>query len=427
MTFALHSIGCRLNQYEIEAIGAKLEALDFQNVPFAEPADVTVINTCTVTVRADSDARGAIRKARRASPHGKIIVTGCYVQAQPDQLRNLGEIDLLVDNLDKDKLVERMIDAFGYDIPGGVDFETLNGPNFAVDSFRRHTRAMVKIQDGCQEACTFCIIPKARGHERSRSPKSILAEITALEANGYKEVVLTGVHVGKYRFEDWRLVDLLRAILCETGLPNIRLTSLEPREFRPALVELLVSEPRLCPHLHIPLQSGHDDVLRGMRRGYDTNYVRKLFGQLLSQRPEIAIGSDVITGFPGETHAQFSETVDFIRSLPIAYLHVFSYSDRPGTAAAAMPGKVAPEVTKQRTSKLRSVSEHLREAFLSLLVGQTLQVLIERRREPGASRLIGLSGNYMRVHTHGPDSWMNEIIPLRIVRCEGEVAFGEAA
>lgn len=426
-TFALHTIGCRLNQYEIEAVGAKLESLGFQQIPFAQDAEITVINTCTVTARADSDGRNAIRRARRKSPDGKIIVTGCYSEAQRDEVEQLGAVDLIVGNLDKDRLVELMIDAFGYDIPSGVDMERLNSPKFAVDDFRRHTRAMVKIQDGCQEACTYCIIPKARGGERSREPQTILNEIQQLEANGYKEVVLTGVHVGKYRYEKWRLADLIRAVLDQTGIRQIRLTSMEPREFRADLLELIATEPRLCPHFHIPLQSGHDEILAAMRRSYDTAFARDLFHQLVAARPDMAIGTDLITGFPGETDEHFADTVDFIRSLPIAYLHVFSYSDRPGTVASEMSDKTNHEVIKRRTNLLRNVSRSLRQRFLDSLLGTTVPVLFERRRDPDTHMLIGMSENYMRVCSHGPDAWMNEIIPTRIIRYEGEIAQGEAA
>jgi len=426
-TFALHTIGCRLNQYEIEAVGAKLESLGFQEVPFSHQADLTVINTCTVTGRADSDGRNAIRRARRSSPGGKIIVTGCYSEAQRGEVEDLGVVDLIVGNLDKDQLVERMVDAFGYDIPGGVDIDQLSSQQFAVDDFRRHTRAMVKIQDGCQEACTYCIIPRARGGERSRDPHTVISEIQQLEANGYKEVVLTGVHVGKYRHDDWRLADLLKAILAETGMPQIRMTSMEPREFRDDLIELLGNEPRLCPHLHIPLQSGHDEILAAMRRSYDTAYARNLFEQLVHARADMAIGSDVITGFPGETDDHFGDTVEFIRSLPIAYLHVFSYSDRPGTVASEMTEKNSPDLIKRRTNLLRGVSRKLRQHFLDRLLGTTVPVLFEKRRDPDTDMLVGLSDNYMHVHSDGPDDWMNEILPMRITRYSGEVAHGEAA
>ena len=426
-TFSLLTIGCRLNQYELEAAGAKLEALGFQQVEPGEPAEVTVINTCTVTARADADGRGAVRKARRQSPDGKIVVTGCYATAQPGELEGTGEVDLVVPNSEKDRLVLRMVEAFGYAIPGGIDWAQLNSPDFAVNKFSRHTRAMVKIQDGCQESCSYCIIPRARGGERSRAPESIVAEVKALEAGGYKEVVLTGVHVGKYRFDDLRLVDLLMRILQETNIPHVRLSSLEPREFRPALVELLISEPRLCPHLHIPLQSGDDDVLRAMRRSYDTAYVRALFGSLSGPRRALAIGTDIITGFPGETPAHFDRTVAFVRSLPLAYLHVFSYSDRPHTAAREMKDKVSAWETKRRTALLRRESKALRRRFLAAHLGETVTVLIERRRDRQSGRLIGTSGNFMRVQAAGPDRWMNELVPLRITGLEDDCAVGEAA
>jgi threonylcarbamoyladenosine tRNA methylthiotransferase MtaB len=425
--FSLHTSGCRLNQYEIEAIGAKLESLGFQEVSFDEPVDVAAINTCTVTGRADADARNAIRRARRTSPDGRVVVTGCYAQAQPEEIEALGAVDLIVDNTDKERVVEKMVEAFGYTLPGGFNFERVNTESFELGAFRRHTRAMVKVQDGCQEKCTYCIIPRARGHERSRSHESILREVKLLQSNGYKEIILTGVHVGKYRYDDWRLVDLLRAILAETSVEQIRLTSMEPREFRPALVDLLLNESRCCAHLHIPLQSGHDAILRAMRRSYDTAYVQKLFGTLVEGRPDMAIGTDVITGFPGESEAQFAGTVSFLQSQPLAYLHVFSYSDRPGTVASSLPGKITPEVIKARTSALRELSRSKRMAFLSRFIHRTVPVLVEQRRDRQTGLLVGMSENYMRVLADGPDTLMNSIVPMRIVRFEDESAIAVAA
>jgi len=425
--FSLHTSGCRLNQYEIEAIGAKLESLGFQEVPFDEPVDVAVINTCTVTGRADSDARNAIRRARRTSPGGRVVVTGCYASAQPEEIAALGAVDLVVDNTHKERVVEKMVEAFGYTLPGGIDFGRMNSESFELGGFRRHTRAMVKVQDGCQEACTYCIIPRARGHERSRSPQSILREVKLLESNGYKEVILTGVHVGKYRHDDWRLADLLRAILNETGVEQIRLTSMEPREFRPALVDLLLQETRCCAHLHIPLQSGHDTILRAMRRSYDTAYVQELFRTLVEGRPDLAIGTDIIAGFPGESEAQFDLTADFLKSQPLAYLHVFSYSDRPGTVASLLPHKVSSEVIKARTASLRELSRVKRMAYVSRFIHRTVPVLVEQHRDRRSGLLVGMSENYMRVLAEGPDCLMNTIVPMRIVKFENESAIAVAA
>jgi threonylcarbamoyladenosine tRNA methylthiotransferase MtaB len=423
-TFSLCCMGCRLNQYETEVISGRLEALGLRAVPFGTTADITVVNTCTVTARADADARNLIRRARRASPAGKVIVTGCYAQAQPEAVEALGTVDLQLDNREKDRLVQRAVEAFGHLFRAANPVRHLA---FELDGFSRHTRAMVKIQDGCHEACTYCIIPRARGAERSRPPHEIRAEVRRLEVNGYKEVVLTGVHVGKYRWEDQRLAGLLRLILRTTDVPQIRLTSMEPREFHDDLLELLREKPRLCPHLHVPVQSGHDAVLGAMHRNYNTAWVSSLFERLAAARPELAIGTDVIAGFPGETDAQFEQSCDFIASLPLAYLHVFSYSDRPGTEASRMPGKIRSEVIKQRTHRLRALSRQLRRRFLRRYLGQIIPVLIERRRDRRTGWLVGMSGNYMRVLAQGPDALMNQIVPLRMIRLEDEQMVAEAA
>lgn len=426
-TFSLHTTGCRLNQYETEAIGSKLESIGFQEVPYGSQSELTVINACTVTARADADARRAIRRARRSSPQGKVVVTGCFAQAMAEVVDAMPEVDLRVDSDHKDLIIEKIVGAFGYAMPGGIDVDAFSSPDFTISGFRQHTRAMVKIQDGCQETCSYCIIPKARGRERSRTPEAVLREVNALAAAGYKEVVLTGVHVGKYRHQEWRLVDLLQLLISSTHIERIRLSSLEPREFRAALVELIVSEPRICPHLHVPVQSGHDHTLRAMRRSYDTSFVRELFDTLSLGRRNLAIGTDVITGFPGETKEQFEHTEAFLRSLPLAYLHVFSYSDRPGTTACEMPGKLHSRVIKERTNRLRDLSDSLRTGYITRFVGKNLPVLVEQRRDRITGHLIGMTDNFIRVVLDGSDELMNEIIPVRIEKVDAGIATGKAA
>lgn len=426
-TFSLHTTGCRLNQYETEAIGSKLESIGFQEVPYGSEAELTVINACTVTARADADARGAIRRARRSSPQGKVVVTGCFAQAMSEEVDAMAEVDLRVDSDHKDMLIKEIVGAFGYAIPGGIDVDNLSSTDFTVSGFRQHTRAMVKIQDGCQETCSYCIIPMARGRERSRSPEAILREVKTLVESGYKEVVLTGVHVGKYRYQEWRLVDLLQLIITESSVARIRLSSLEPREFRPALVEMILTEPRICPHLHIPIQSGHDHTLRAMRRSYNTSFVRELFETLSSGRDSLAIGTDVITGFPGETKEQFEQTEVFLKALPISYLHVFSYSDRPGTIACDMPGKLHSRTIKERTTRLRVLSDGRRNEFVKRFVGCVVPVLVEQRRDRQTGRLIGMTDHFIRVVLEGPDELMNEIVKVRIEEVNAGIASGKAA
>ena len=422
-TFSLCTIGCRLNQYETEAAGAKLQALGFQEVAFGEPAELCIINTCSVTARADADARKALRRARRSAPQGRIVLTGCYASAFRAELEASGDADLLVDNRDKEQLVARLVEAFGCTLPPAA---ARNGtPRQRL--VRHHTRAMVKIQDGCQEACSYCIIPRARGRERSRPLQEVVAEVRTLEAAGYKEVVLTGVHAGKYRHEGHRLSDLLAALLRDTRVAQIRLSSLEPRELRPALVDLITHEPRVCPHLHIPLQSGHDGVLRRMRRSYDSAWVEGLFARLQAARADLALGTDVMAGFPGETEAQFQTTVAFLQNLPLAYLHVFSYSDRPGTEAERLGHKVPEDAVRARGRELRELGAQLRKRYYSKFVGRTLPVLVEQRRQAATGRLLGLTGNYLRVLTDGPDHWMNQIVHLKIERLEGDFALATAA
>jgi threonylcarbamoyladenosine tRNA methylthiotransferase MtaB len=424
MRVALFTIGCKVNQYETEAIAEKLEALGFERVDFREKADVYVINTCTVTGESDRSSRQAIYRAKRRSPDAKIIVTGCYAQLEKEFLESLPAVSLVVKQEDKGRLPSLLPGVKGLGARGEEIKDEFFG--FQVKGLAKHTRALVKIQDGCEKNCAYCVVPYARGRERSREAGQIISEINDLVENGYQEVVLTGVHVGRYERDGSGLVELSRRILNDTKVQRIRYSSIDPNEFTDELVDFISANDRICRHLHIPLQSGDDDILSRMRREYCTDDYRALADKISHAVPDVLIGADVIVGFPGETDEQFENTCKFIRSSPINYLHVFSYSDRKGTEASSMPDKVRPQVIHKRSEIMHTLGKEKWRDYIQPFIGKTLNVLIENRRDKKTGYLTGLSDNYIRVLLDGGDSLKNRIIPVRIIDRHENRLLGEA-
>ena len=418
-TFAIITVGCKLNQYETQGMGELLEQAGLTRVDFKSKADVYIINTCTVTAQSDYRSRQAIYRARRRSPDSKIIVTGCYAELEPDFLKTLPGVGLVVRNEEKKDIVQIVLNLFN-------SAEEVTSPRqLKVSAHFGHTRGLVKIQDGCNQRCSYCVIPFARRKERCKDPLLILEEIINLTENDYQEVVLTGVHVGRYNFKGTDLVGLTKEILASTRLKRLRYSSIEPNEITEHLIKLLGSERRICRHLHIPLQSGHDRILQAMNRSYSIEYYRNLVRKLVGTVPQLTIGADVIVGFPGESEREFYESCEFVSSLPLSYLHVFSYSDRKGTSASLLSDKVAPEVIHQRSQRLHRIGKEKWEETLDFYLRKELEVLVEKTRDKKTGKLIGLSDNYIRVLLNGQDSLANNIIPVRIVKREGKFLLGE--
>jgi threonylcarbamoyladenosine tRNA methylthiotransferase MtaB len=427
MKVALFTVGCKLNQYETQAIAEELEECGFKRVDFSESAEIYIINTCTVTKESDYSSRQAIYRAKRRSLQAKIVVTGCYAQLEKEFLEKLPGVNLVVKQDQKGELVNLIANLFGDD--------TIKHPErrirdeffgFRVCKHAKHTRALVKIQDGCDQRCSYCVVPLARGTEKSREVDSILDEVNCLVKNGYKEVVLTGVHIGRYKKYGSNLVRLTEKILKDTDVPRLRFTSIDPNEFSDELIDLISKSKRIARHLHIPLQNGDDQILSLMKRDYTTDEYQKLLEKIKSVIPEVMIGADVIVGFPGETDKQFENTYQFISSSPLNYLHVFSYSDRKGTSASQLPSKVLPQTIHKRSKILHDLGRKKWQEYLDLFIGKTLDVLIEHKRDKKADRLIGLSGNYIRVLLDGEEYLKNNIIPVSILRREGNVLVGRA-
>ncbi len=417
---AFSTLGCKQNQFETEALKGMLPEGGYAVVPFAEEADLYVINTCTVTTEADADSRQMIRRAIRRNPAARIVVTGCYAQVSPHEVRAIPGVDLVLGNAEKPQFLLQIQGLAKRDSPvmavGAIGRRRVfDGLRVSLDSDR--TRAYLKVQDGCSYHCAFCIVPAARGPNRSLPPEAVLVELQRLDAAGYPEVVLTAIHLGTYGRDlapPTSLMALLRRI---EDLPlrcRVRLTSLDPHEVTDGLIELMAGSRRLCRHLHIALQSGDDGVLRAMRRAYPARRFREAVERAAAAIPGVAIGGDAIVAFPGETDAAFENTYRLLEDLPIAYFHVFPYSRRPGTAAAAMRGQVPPDVRAERGRRLRALVARKAAAFRAGLRGRAADAVVLHRRERGGGRLEALTDNYVRAFLDGADALMGRRVPVRL-------------
>jgi threonylcarbamoyladenosine tRNA methylthiotransferase MtaB len=411
MRIRLDSIGCRLNISEIEEMARAFAGAGHRIVGPGELADLYVFNSCAVTHVAAQKSRQIVRQMRRANPQAAVVVTGCYAQLSPQEIETLG-VDLIVDNEQKDRLPELLLEAgLLHDadpIPAVDAASFLPAHTLSEDS---HTRAFIKVQDGCDNRCTFCIVTVARGVSRSRPMAEVVAEVQRLVGQGYQEAVLSGVHLGAYGHDQGDptgLAHLVRAILADTDLPRLRLSSLEPWDLDAAFFELW-QNPRLLPHLHLPLQSGCDATLRRMARRTNQAQFSHLIEAARAAIPDLAITTDIIVGFPGETEAEFAESIAFVEQIGLAKLHVFRYSRREGTAAATMKGQVAAVIMQQRSQRMHSLNAQLEQTFRQKFIGRSMPVLWESHEPFGFGRQwSGLTGNYMRVVTQ-----TNRLVNLR--------------
>lgn len=422
------TLGCKTNQFETAAMDEALRKEGFVVVPAGRPADVCVINTCTVTARTDAESRRLIRRAHRENPAAAIVVTGCYSQLSPEVFREFPGVSLIIGNTEKRELVDllRQADRGQLVKVADISLEREAAP-MPLESFSEHTRAFLQVQNGCDSRCSYCIVPHVRGRSRSVHPDRALEGIRSFAARGFREVVLTGIHLGAYGLDlspPSTLFGLVAQAERERIIPRLRLGSIEPTEISDTLVELLANADTLCPHLHIPLQSGDDRVLSAMNRPYTTAFFRELSERLVSAVPSIFIGTDVIAGFPGETDSEFEAGYRFLESLPLAAFHVFPFSPRERTPAAGMPGRVPAPVIKERAEALRMLSAKKKERFFRGFIGRELEVLLQEQGKDETMR--GLSRNYIPVSVAGCSAPVNSEVRVTVTGVEGESVMAEA-
>jgi threonylcarbamoyladenosine tRNA methylthiotransferase MtaB len=417
---AMVTLGCKVNAYDTAALAERLRSAGCRIVGAADAADVVVVNSCSVTNAADAESRRLVHRAGRRTPAPRIVVTGCWAQTNPAAAAGLPGVAAVVGTGQPDAVVRAVL-ADSRD----------DGPRIAVADVRRlrdvdttgargfggQTRAFLKVQEGCDLFCTFCIVPMARGRSRSLAPRAVLTELEALAARGYQEVVLTGVHLGGYGHDlnpQRDLAWLLEALAEQSLVPRLRLSSIDPHEVTETLVRRVAEIPALCEHFHVPLQAGDDGVLARMRRRNDVALARERLAMIRDLIPDAAIGTDLIAGFPGESATAFEGTVRLLRSSPVTYAHVFPYSPRSGTTAAKLPGHLPAPLVRARAQRLRRIAAGKRQAFARRWDGTEAEVLVEGRRDATTGRLRGYTRNYLRVQVDGPDTLAGRRVRVRL-------------
>ena len=417
-TFAIHTLGCKVNTYESEAIARLFEAHDYHKVNFKEKADVYVINTCTVTNTGDSKSRQMIRRAIRKNENAVVCVVGCYAQVAPEDIEAIEGVDIILGTQYRHQIVDLVEEHLQSkqkikkisNVMKEKEFEELD-----VDVFKENTRAFLKIQDGCNNFCTYCIIPYARGLVRSRKPESVLKQAQELVDNGFVEIVLTGIHTGAYGIdlENYRFYDLLVDLITKTkGLKRLRISSIEINQITDEIIDLIDRQHIIVDHLHVPLQAGSDSVLKRMRRKYTLAEYYEIIQKIRKVVPQIAFTTDVIVGFPQETDEEFEETVEFIKKVGYSELHVFPYSRRKNTPAAAMSGQVDEKIKNERVKRLIDLSKELHQTYAKQFIGKNVEVIFE---EPfGEGQLIGHSTNYLKIVAEGLQDLIGQVVLVKV-------------
>ena len=428
MKAAFMTLGCKVNQFETETMEGLFRARGYDVVPFEERADVYVINTCSVTHLSDRKSRQLIRRAARTNPAACIAVTGCYAQVAPAEIRALEGVRVVIGTKERARIVDYVEESLRADAGTvGTITDIMQERVFEdipLHAMPHRTRAFLKIEDGCQNFCTFCIIPYARGPVKSRELSAVAREVTLLTEAGFHEVVLTGIHLGAYGIDlaaRPTLADACRTALVCGGLKRLRLGSLESVELSAELLELIRTEPRFAAHLHLPLQAGCDNVLRVMNRHYTTEDFARLIEGVRAAVPGVAISTDIIVGFPGETEEDFAAGLDFVRRMGFARMHVFPYSARRGTPAAQRTDQVPPTVRKERAARMQALAQELAEAYHRSQLGSVQEVLFETQ-EDGITD--GLTETYVRVYTDA-DVARGEIVPMRLTHLYRDGLWGE--
>ncbi|MDD5038592.1 MAG: tRNA (N(6)-L-threonylcarbamoyladenosine(37)-C(2))-methylthiotransferase MtaB [Dehalococcoidales bacterium] len=413
---ALATLGCKLNQAETELLARQFVEAGYELVSEVDEADVYILNTCTVTNIADVKSRHLLRLAHRRNPKALLVATGCYAQSSPQALAQIEGVSLVVGN-DKKARLPWLLEESGY--LGCLPSVEIGTDNHHP-AFR--TRAFIKVQEGCNNFCSYCIVPLVRGREKSLPVARVMAEVKHRISNGYKEVVLTGSNIGSYDYEGINLAGLLERILTETDVIRLRLSSLQPRELSPELIGLW-RDSRLCPHFHLSLQSGSNGVLARMRRRYDTKDYQKAVSLIRTLVPGAAITTDIIVGFPGETEEEFEESYSVCQQLQFSRIHVFTFSPRRGTPAARMLKQVGAKVKKQRSQKMLALAEESADNFRRRFLDKIMTVLWESRS--GDRVWSGLTGNYLKIFTKSNEDLTNKLLPVKLIKVWKDGVWGE--
>ncbi len=426
MKVSFYTLGCKVNLYETEVIMNNFKNKGYKIVPFDSPSDICIINTCTVTNTSDKKSRNIIRQAIKNNPNSVVVVMGCYSQVRSNEILNIPGVNIIIGNTNKSKVVELVEEYISNkkNINLVSDITKVPFEKMELDKFETRTRAFVKIQDGCNNFCSYCIIPYARGNIRSKEKEDVIKEIINLVNNDYKEVVLTGIHTGHYGKDKYNydFSDLLNELCNINGLERIRISSIEITELDDKFIETLKNNIKIVNHIHIPLQSGCDKTLKEMNRKYNTNYFLNKINEIRKVRPDISITTDVIVGFPNEDDIDFNNTVEFIKKVNFSKVHVFPYSRRVGTVADSMPNQVDDKIKKERVKKLLNLSNTLEKDYMNKFINKEEEVLIEKY-ENGI--IMGHASNYIPVKCKGKSCDINKIINIKINKCEYPYLIGE--
>ena len=431
--FNITTLGCKVNQAESEAIAQDLLDAEWSGTTDCEKAEVCIVNTCTVTHKASMQSRQAVRQAIRANPDARIVVTGCYAQTSPQELDKIDGVDYVVGH-DKKLSISRLLDT-KMDRTANVEVSAFKDIRkerhfqlMPTATSASRTRPFLKIQDGCDAFCTYCIVPFARGRSRSMPVDNVLRSIEQLARAGFLEVVLTGIHIGAYGHDltpASNLAELMDRIEEKKSIPRVRVSSIEPFELSQDLIQRVAEADTFCKHFHIPLQSGDDGILKKMGRPYTSQDFYDLINNIHRRMPEAAIGVDTLIGFPGESQAAFDNTYRLINDLPVSYLHVFPFSSRPGTAADKLSDKLDPPQIKARCERMRQLGHQKRLQFYRRFTNTTVPILVESKRDGSSGLLKGISSNYLPVLVAGDDELQNKIVEVRIEKLDGNKLFGK--
>lgn len=422
---SLHTLGCRLNQAETAIIARNLQDKGFEIVDFGQPADLSVINTCTVTEQADSKCRQAVRKSIRLNPDTFIAVVGCYAQMAVNSIRRIEGVDMIIGNEHKMQLADFVETMDKSTEPKIIHSAKISRNDFVIESvglFDNNTRANLKIQDGCSFVCSFCIIATARGPARSRKFEDVLQETQKLVAMGHKEIVITGVNVGTYNSNGKTFLDILRALEKIDGLRRIRISSIEPTTISKDFIDFMAQSTKICPYLHIPLQSGDDTILSSMRRKHDAAFYRDIIEYAVKKIPNIGLGTDIMVGYPGEGTEQYNNSKLLLADLPLSFFHVFTYSDRKGTTSYKLTEKVDPKEKKQRYDQINEMGKRKKRTFYEQFLNSHMDVLFENEKH---GSWTGLTANYIRVRVKSTKNLQNQLFKVNLLDIENDYMTGE--